>query len=81
VTAHHHHAAVENGAFHAEQAVGDPAAEHGREVHQAAVGADDPGRGGLRQFEAAVGDRVIEVVAEDRQHPVEGESLPQLDSE
>ena len=31
--------------------------------------------------EPAVGDRVVEVVAEDGEHPVEREALPQLDTE
>ena len=81
VAAHHRHTAVEHRAFHAEQAVGDPATEHGREIDQPAVGADDARRGALRQFEATICDRVIEVVTEDREHPVEGESLPELHPE
>ena len=52
VAEHDHHAAVEHGAFHAEQPVGDPAAEHRRQVHQPAVGADDAGGGALRQLRA-----------------------------
>jgi hypothetical protein len=63
VAAHHHHAAVEHGAFHAEQPIVDPATEHGGEVDQPAVRADDPSRRGLRQLETAFGDRVIEVIA------------------
>ena len=31
--------------------------------------------------EAAVGERVIEVVPQDREHPVEGEPLPEFDTE
>ena len=81
VAAHDHHAAVEDGAFHSEYPVGDPAAEHGGQVDQPAVGADDAGCGGLRQLEAAIGERVVEVVAQDREHPVEREPLPQLDAE
>jgi hypothetical protein len=50
-------------------------------VDQPPVGADDAGSGGLRQLQSTVGGRVIEVVAEDREHSVEGEALPQLDSE
>ena len=81
MAAHHHHASVEDGALHAEHPVGDPAAEDGGEVDQPAVGADDAGRGGLRQLEAAVGQRVVEVVPQDREHPVEREPLPELDAE
>jgi hypothetical protein len=52
-----------------------------RTAHTSPVGADDPDGDGLRQPEAAFGHRVIEVLAEDGEHPVEGESLPKLDSE
>ena len=55
VAEHDHHAAIEHGAFHAEDAIGDPATQHGGEVHEAAIGADDAGRGGLGQLEPAVG--------------------------
>ena len=78
---HDHHAAVEDGAFHAEDAVGDPATEHCGEVNQAAVGADEARCGGLGKLEAAFGDRVIEVVGKDREHPVKREPLPQLHAE
>jgi hypothetical protein len=81
VTAHHHHAAVEDGAFHAEKPIRDPAAQHCGEVNEPAVGADNASRGGLRHFESAVGEGVVEVVAEDREHPVEREPLPHLDAE
>ena len=41
---------------------------------------DDAGRGGFRQLEAALGNRVIEVVTQDREHPVKREPFPQFDS-
>jgi hypothetical protein len=81
VTCHHDDAAVEHHPLHAEKPVGHPAAEHRRQVHQAAVGADDPGGSGFRQLEAALGHRVVEVVTKDGEHPVEREALPHLDAE
>ena len=77
VAAHHHHTAVEHGAFHAEHAVGHPTTQDRGQIDEPAVGADDSGGGGLGQRQAAVGQRVVEVVAEDGEHPVEREALPQ----
>lgn len=45
------------------------------------VGADDAGRGGLGHFQAAIGERVIEVLPEDGEHPVVREPLPAFDTE
>lgn len=81
MAAHHHHSAVEDGAFHAQDPVGHPAAEHGGQIDETAVGAHDPGRGGLGHAQPAVGQRVVQVVAQDGEHPVKREPLPQLDAE
>jgi hypothetical protein len=81
VPEHHDDAAVEHHPFHADEAVGQPAAEHSGQVHQAAVRTDDAGRGLLGQPEPALLERVVEVVPENGEHPVEGETLPELDPE
>jgi len=76
VTAHDDDAAVERGPFHPQHPVGHPPAQHGGEVNQTAVGTDDAGGGRLGQAQSTVGHRVIEVVPEDGEHPVERETLP-----
>lgn len=81
VPGHHNDAAVEQGALHAEQPVGDPAAEHRGQVDQTTVGANQADRGVLGQTQTAVGRRIVQVVPEDGDHSVERKTLPQLDSE
>ena len=81
MTAHDDDTAVEHGPFHSQHPVGHPPAQHGGEVNQTAVGADDAGGGRLGQAQSTVGHRVVEVIPEDGEHPVEGETLPQFDTE
>jgi hypothetical protein len=80
MSGHDDDSAVEDHAFHAEHPVGEPPAKHRRQVHQAAVGADDSGRRGLRQAEPTLLQGVVQVIAENGEHPVEREPLPQLDA-
>jgi hypothetical protein len=58
--------------------VGEPCTEDRRQIHATTVRADEAGRQGLVDPEAAFSGREVHVVEKNALHAVEGEALPHL---
>ena len=81
VAEHDQHAGIKQGAFRAEDAVGDPAAKDGREIDAATISRSNAAANRFAKAKPAFGHAVVEVHGEDAVHPVKGETLPQFDVE
>ena len=80
VSGHDDEGRPEQHPFAAEQSVGKPSTEDGREVDRAAIGADDSGRHRLGQAKPAIGCRVVQVEQQNALHAVEAEPLPHFNA-
>ena len=72
---------VEQRLLGTQEAVGDPRADQGGHVDQAAVRADEGGGDAAVHAQSAVGDGVVHVEDQDALHAVEAEALPHLHAE